>query len=326
MTDRIAIVGAGLAGLTCARALVRTGRRVVVYDKGRAAGGRMATRRDGRAAFDHGAQYFTVRDAQFAAEVEELEQGGLVARWEPRWPDDTRERTTMRVAVPGMSSIGRHLAGGLDVRLDTHVVGLERTPQGWHVIDSVDSITERYAAVLLAVPAPQAATIARTIPEFAARLDGVTMSPCWAVMVAWERPLAVEVDADWRPDPVLPWFARNRSKPGRSGPDTWVLHAGTEWSMAHLEDDAADVAVALLAALPQRLRAVAECPLALPPPGLAIGHRWRYARVERPLGVEALWDPALALGACGDWCLDARIEAAYLSGRALAAHVESWRP
>lgn len=319
MTDRIAIVGAGLAGLTCARALARAGRRVVLYEKSRGTGGRIATRRDGTLAFDHGAQYFTVRDPAFAAEIEELEHGGVVARWEPRWPADTRERTPMRVGVPGMSALCRQFASGLDVRLATRIDRIERTPRGWRLVDELDSITERYGTVLLALPAPQAAVIAAAVPEFAARLRTVTMSPCWAVMVAWEQPLEVEIDADWRPDPVLPWIARNRSKHGRTGPDTWVLHAGTEWSTAHLEDESTSVRSALLAAFPARLRAVAALVEPLPAPIAVLAHRWRHARVEHPLGEDALWDASLGLGACGDWCLDARIEAAYLSGRALAA-------
>lgn len=325
MTGRIAVVGAGLAGLTCARALVRAGRSVVVYEKSRGTGGRMATRRDGAVSFDHGAQYFTVRDPGFATEIEELEQGGIVARWEPRWPADTREPTAMRVGVPGMSSLGRHFAMGLDVRLATRIVAIERTAQGWRLVDELDSITERYAAVVLAMPAPQAAEIAQVVPTVAERLRAVTMAPCWAVVAAWDAALPVELDADWRPDPVLPWIARNRSKRGRTGLDAWVLHASAEWSTAHLEDAPGKVVDALLAAFPARLAAVAKLPDGVPSPVLALAHRWRHARVEKTLGEDALWEPALGLGACGDWCVDARVEAAWLSGRAMAARLEGWR-
>jgi predicted NAD/FAD-dependent oxidoreductase len=59
----------------------------------------------------------------------------------------------------------------------------------------------------------------------------------------------------------------------------------------------------------------------LPPTEGRFAHRWRYARVDRPLGEEAWWDAARRIGACGDWCLDARVEAAFLSGRALAGRM-----
>lgn len=312
---RIAVIGAGLAGLACAHALVAAGARVVVHERSRGPGGRMATRRADGAAFDHGAQYFTVTDPGFAALVATAERDGLVREWRPRWPDDTRERTTIRVPVPGMTAWPKALAAPLDVRYESPVGALERDGAGWRLRDAQGVLSERFDAVVLAVPAPQALALAAAAPEATARLAGVAMSPCWAATVAFGTPVEAELDADWRPHAVLPWVARDRAKPGRSGPDAWVLHAGTEWSVAHLEDAPDAVAAALLDALPERLgvRVPAAVHLA--------AHRWRYARVETPLGEDALWLPRLGLGACGDWCIGARIEAAYLSGRALAQRI-----
>jgi renalase len=50
----IAVIGAGVAGLTCARKLHQAGRRVVVIDKSRGLGGRLATRRLAGTHADHG--------------------------------------------------------------------------------------------------------------------------------------------------------------------------------------------------------------------------------------------------------------------------------
>jgi predicted NAD/FAD-dependent oxidoreductase len=47
-------------------------------------------------------------------------------------------------------------------------------------------------------------------------------------------------------------------------------------------------------------------------------HRWRHALVEQPLGLPCLVDEEIAAGACGDWCIAPRVEAAFESGRALA--------
>ena len=51
----IAIIGAGITGLTAADQLVKSGRDVQVFDKGRGSGGRIATRRTENGIFDHGA-------------------------------------------------------------------------------------------------------------------------------------------------------------------------------------------------------------------------------------------------------------------------------
>jgi predicted NAD/FAD-dependent oxidoreductase len=324
MSEKIAVIGAGIAGLTCARELQHAGREVVLYDKGQVPGGRIATRRiDGipmepRAHYvgDYGAQYFTIREPGFRARIDDARHVGAIAEWRPRWPEDTRERAPTYVATPGMSALGRVFAAGLDVRRGTRVVALERTGTQWRPVDEVDSIVETYAAVAIALPAPQAVQLAG--PRLDPRIADVRLLPCWAVMLAYETPLDVPLDADWRPDPVLPWIARNASKPGRAGLDCWVLHASAEWSAAHLERSPAEVIAALAAAFPARLGAALGATPELPPAAGSSAHRWRYARVDRPLGEPAWWDPEQQVGACGDWCIDARIEAAYLSGHALA--------
>ncbi|MFO0334766.1 MAG: NAD(P)/FAD-dependent oxidoreductase [Pseudomonadota bacterium] len=317
MNGKIAVIGAGVAGLACARELLHAGHDVVLYEKGRGPGGRAATRRTDTAGFDHGAQYFVVRDPAFAEYLAGPLRTGAVGVWRPRWPADTREQAPLHVGVPGMNALGRALAGGLDVIHSTEIVDLERDADGWRLHDSLDSLNQRHAAVVLAIPAPQAVPLLAGYPALAARLAGVSFSPCWAAMAEFEEPLPVELDADWRPDPVLPWLARNASKPRRGSADAWVLHAGTEWSVAHLEADPEAVAAALVARLPERLAQVVAVPAKLPPLVASRAHRWRYARVETPLGEDCLWHPELALGACGDWCIGARVEAAFLSGRAL---------
>ena len=110
----VLIIGAGMAGLTAAQELQRAGRRVLVLDKSRGIGGRMATRRIGDATFDHGAQFITARDARFVSAMEEWERQGVVKEWcrgfsaeadgHPRWRGD-----------PSMTSLAKHLAQGLEI-------------------------------------------------------------------------------------------------------------------------------------------------------------------------------------------------------------------
>ena len=125
----VAIIGAGISGLICARSLSDHGVEVSVFEKSRGVGGRMATRRTAEGPrFDHGAQYFTVRDARFERYVKSWTQDGIVAPWEgricslvddrPQWKESTTPRF---VGVPGMSSICRHLAADLNIQFSTQV-------------------------------------------------------------------------------------------------------------------------------------------------------------------------------------------------------------
>src|SRR4051812_46516032 len=81
---QIAIVGAGIAGLSCAQRLQSQGHHVTVYEKGGAVGGRMATRQNELGGFDHGAQYFTAAGAAFKKELAAWRKAGLAAPWDAR--------------------------------------------------------------------------------------------------------------------------------------------------------------------------------------------------------------------------------------------------
>lgn len=316
-----AVIGAGLAGLACARRLRAAGLDVQVFDKGRRPGGRLATR-DGQAmGFDHGAQYFTVRDAGFAQLTAAAAGAGCAARWMPRWPGGEQETQELWVGTPGMASFCGWLAAGLDVSTDCRIATLSRQRSRWALED--DSGRRRgdgFDIVVVALPAPQAAALAGGRVELAARVAEVPMSPCWTVMVGFERPVAAPLDAHWSDDPVLPWFARNSSKPGRAGPDAWVLHAAGDWSRRRLAAAPQAIQEALLARFAQKLGEP------LPPVAAASAHRWLHSRVEAPLGEPFVADLTAGIGFCGDWCLDARVEAAFLSGDALGRHLVAAAP
>jgi renalase len=138
------------------------------------------------------------------------------------------------------------------------------------------------------------------------------MAPCWALLLAFDPPLdLVGFDARSVKSGPIAWLARNTSKPGREGRDAWTVHASADWSMAHLEESPEAVAAPLLAAF----RDVTG--IGAIEPTFFAAHRWRYALVTEPVGEAALYDRPSGLGLCGDWCLGGKIEAAFLSGRAL---------
>ena len=119
---RVAIVGAGMSGLVAATELVAAGHEVVVFDKGRAVGGRMASKRFAGARFDHGAQHFSVRSDAFRAAVREWSFAGAVGVWYEGESLTTANGVEPRHrGIPAMRSICEHLAARLDVRTGTRV-------------------------------------------------------------------------------------------------------------------------------------------------------------------------------------------------------------
>ncbi len=314
----VAVVGAGLAGLACARRLQEAGVAARVFESQRAPGGRLATRRFAVASFDHGAQYLTAADPGFRRQFEAAEAAGAAARWAPDWPD-RRDQADLWVGAPAMNSLARHFAEDLDVEYGARIVRLERGRRGWTLLDDRGLAHADYGAIAIALPAPAAAALAGSRTPLAARVRAVPMAPCWSALVAFDAPLAGVPDAACMDDAVLSWYARNGSKPGRGMRESWVLHATADWSRARFDRPAHGVQRALVDRFSERIGR------ALPRMLLSDCYYWRYARVEAPLGEACLLDRGAAVGFCGDWCLDARAEAAWLSGTALGSALAAAR-
>ncbi|AUX70292.1 hypothetical protein CHX26_13000 [Porphyrobacter sp. HT-58-2] len=307
----IVIIGGGMAGLSAATALAASGRRIIVLDKGRGPGGRMAARRveiaGNTVSFDHGAQFFTARDPAFRNVVSAWEAAGVASRW-PAAGDDAW------VGMPGMNAPIRAMAETLDMRWGVRAETLSRTAEGWRIEAGEQVFTA--ATVLVAVPAEQAVVLlTEAAPNLAALAAGVISAPCWAVMAGFAAPLALASDIFRSDSASVSWAARNSAKPGRSGTENWVIHASPARSLELVDRPKDEVAHILLADFFAAAKVAPAVPQHLD------AHRWLYAMPQALRGEHAWFDPALRIGIAGDWLHSPRIEGAWLSGRALAEAV-----
>lgn len=323
----VAIVGAGVAGVAAARALIERGVEVVVVDKGRRPGGRLAARTRGGLSFDHGAQFFTARDPDFSDVVDGLARRGVVAPWEGHLVTidgdavSARHDTVVRwVGVPEMNSVAAALAEGVPVRCGVRVDGIRRHEGRWRLgLDDGASILAD-AVIVTAPPEQSAHLLGAVSPRLGAAVSRVPMAPCWAVMVSFGQRLELPFDGAFVASGPLSWVARNSSKPGRPAAECWMLHGSPVYSAEHLEDPPGVVAESLLAAF----RDLAPQASAVPSPASLSAHRWRYALPRDPADERCLADAEGRLVAAGDWCGGPRVEGAWLSGRAAAEQVVAW--
>ncbi len=332
---RVAVIGAGLAGASCGRALRFADAQVTVFERSPHVGGRMATRQatwtDGAgiaqsATFDYGAQCFTTARPRFSAFIARAAAEGRARRWQPMiHASRSIASEGCFVPSPATPALCSHLLEGATLHLQRNVRRLQRAADGaWYVVSDDAAPAGPFQYVVLAVPPAQAAVLlAGHQDAWAAAAMTRRMETCWTLM-------AVTDDVDWPWDAAEPdrgplaWVVRNDRVPGRSqrhGVAVWTGHSTAEWSAGRLKAEPQAVSGELQDAL--RAQLPAEGSNGQP-------WRWHYAGVHRwshagPAldcgsfdGGDAWWDEPLGLGVCGDWLGGGGVEAAWSSGDELA--------
>ncbi|MGE5659507.1 MAG: NAD(P)/FAD-dependent oxidoreductase [Actinomycetota bacterium] len=345
MVFDVAVIGAGMAGLTCAQQLRQAGYAVVLLEKSRGVGGRVATRRLYGTVADHGARYLEPQGAMVQQLIRVLCDRHLAQLWTEvvyEWGEGKQLDAgsgPCYVAPAGMNAVGKFLANGLEIWLNRRVAGLAPTSEAtWHLTletaeDSTSVPGELQAkAVVVAIPAPQAlmllAAIAHLLPtELVDKLQSIEYAPTLTVMAGYppERQLELaQRGLKWKAvsfphHPELGWIGLDSSKRLNSQQPVMVVQSSAAFAQKHLE--APDLGV-----LGQQLldrSAESLIPWLNSPEWLQV-HRWRYAFCHNPLPVSCLTATSLFPLVCaGDWCGGNQIEGALRSGIAAAIWVNS---
>lgn len=323
----IAVIGAGIAGLSCALTLAQAGCTVTVFEQAAKPGGRLAAKEFDGYQFDCGAQYFTVRSDMFRKQVEQWQDQWLVDEWQA-WLVDLEQVDALShnddvkryIGRPLMHSITEDMAELCNVRYNTEIKKLQykKSQQQWQLSSQQGRLEELFDAVVVAVPAPQAVPLLKPVKSLMQEAKSVSMTPCWSVMLAFSESLQLGFDGAYVVGNELSWMVRDSCKIERENAvaaETWVLHIAPEWSERNLKKSSAKVIEAALGFM---------CKVSgrdIPAPVFSAAELWPYAKPLNPLTEGSLYDAGMRVGVCGDWCLGARVESAYLSGIAVAGRV-----
>jgi predicted NAD/FAD-dependent oxidoreductase len=243
------IIGSGLAGLSAANHLTAKGFNVVVIDKGRGVGGRLAARRIGDAVFDHGAQFFTARSEQFKTCVDQWIKSGVAEQWYQSYPGQPNGHPRYR-GVPTMVSIAKHIAKDQTVIQSTRAEHLSHDGHYWTIkLESQESIVAR--SVVITSPVPQSLDLldkgnSQLISGVVERLQKIQYESCIAVMAVLDAPstladpgaLAIERGP-------IAWISDNHKK-GASPLPALTIHASGEFSQANFNRDRIEVGKELI--------------------------------------------------------------------------------
>jgi predicted NAD/FAD-dependent oxidoreductase len=306
----ILIIGAGMTGLMAASDLQSAGYRIVIIDKGRGVGGRIASRRVGKATFDHGAQFITSKNPRFAKTIESWQQSGVVEEW---YLDTTDGRRCWR-GTPAMTAVAKNLAGKMEILLGKRVLSIIDHKTHWTLhLDDGKVISAK--AVLLTPPVPQSLAILNSggidLPNSKkVQLNSVEYESCLAVMAMMGSPSRIPKPGYMKLNngPIV-WVADNQMK-GVSKLPAVTIHASTAFSLEMWEYNWEKIGLELLKS--------AESWIGSDVIDFQI-HGWRYSRPvriqEKPYVILSSSPPLIV---AGDAFGGASVEGAAISGWAAA--------
>jgi renalase len=325
----VVVVGAGMAGLVCAQQLSQAGYSVLVVDKSRGLGGRLATRRLYGTWADHGACYLKPKGELLGRFAEFLCERHILEVWTDKVYELTadnlvsepKNRSPRYVAPEGMSAIAKFMAQGLDILLNQRVTAINPTPENsWRLTleSSEEELTAK--ALVIAIPAPQALMLLAPLgesvlgKEFVEHLSSVEFSACISAIAGYpptSQPLPHWKALSFTDNAVLGWIGLDSSKRPHPQQPVFVAHSSANFAQLHLESSDLQ--------LPgQYMLQCAAQSLSLPwlktPEWMQV-HRWRYAFPSHPYPEAVLSTRTpLPLVCCGDWCGGNIAEGAMISG------------
>ncbi|MGY6530277.1 MAG: NAD(P)/FAD-dependent oxidoreductase [Cyanobacterium sp.] len=321
MTNKIAIIGAGISGLTLAAKLQEKGVDVQVFDKARGVGGRMSSRRTDWGYIDHGTQYFGLSNSQFQEFISiygEVMQpwNGKFASWENGTFIEDKSAKIRYVPNEAMNRLCKYLSGDTTVKLKTRIVSISKNKDSWTLVDDNDHSYGDYDAVVITAPPSQTADLLPDDCTFKGEITEIKMLPCFTLMVIPKKTIPLPFDGVRFVHPVLGWVSANDTKPHRGDGGAIVIQSNFNYAMDHLDHDRESISQDLLTQTEEVF-------------GLKFSafhynslHLWRYALPERINERGYYYDAQAGLGVCGDWCLSGKVEGAFLSASAIALKIK----
>lgn len=319
----VAIIGAGIAGLTCGTALKGMVPHLKVFEKSIFPGGRIGNFRAGEFEFNHGAQYFTVNNPLFMNIVAAWQADNIVRPWDAwlvelqKGQISNSDMATQRfIGYPRMTVMAENLAKSCDVVYSSNICEIERQREGgWRLFNERGDYLGAFDVVILATTASETAMLASQVPQLRDKAESVEMAACWSGMFAFKHRLDLPYDAAYVLDSPLDWICRDQHAETVSKSDCWVLHASPEWSQKYIASFRGRVMHALLDAFWEDTDIPEQQPVS------ASVHCWKHALPINPVGEDSLFVDSIGIGACGDWCTAPRIEGAVLSGFSMADRI-----
>jgi renalase len=315
---KIAIIGSGLSAMTLAYYL-KDKAELTIFEKARGVGGRMATRRAEPFFFDHGAQFFSIKTAEFKKFISSYIEKGVVKEWHARFVEfDNIDIVSKRlwnsnnphyVAVPGMSELIKSLSVDLDlnIKINTKINKIISYKTKWNLEDDNNEIYQEFDWVISTAPAEQTVSLMPNICNFLDKITLIKMQACFSLMLGMSSELSLDFDAALIRNADISWVSVNNTKPGRNNRYCLLVNSTNKWAEKHIDQDKKYILDYLIA---ETAKIIKFDPNLIEHQDV---HAWRYANASKRYGEEYFLDENTRLASCGDWCIQGRVESAFTS-------------
>lgn len=318
MINKIAIIGAGITGLSLAKNLKENNFEVEVFDKGRGVGGRMSSRRTEWGYLDHGAQYLTIRNEQFHDFLKPYIEQEVIKPWYQTFAIWNNNQFTIEkpdalryVSLPAMNNLCKELASNLSVKVNTKIVKLSKRSHQWKLTDINKNTYDNYDLVISTAPPKQTADLFENHTHEVKEISKIEMLSCFSLMLIPEQNFVLPYQGIKFQHPVLGWIGVNYSKPARDNNGGLIIQSNFDWAGEHIDDNLEEIGDLLQDSAEKVFK------LKFNKLNYKSVHRWLYATPKKVASQPYFWNQKKNLAACGDWCVAGKIEGAFLSGMAL---------
>ncbi len=307
MSRKVVIIGAGAAGLICARHLIRSGLKVSIFDKSRGVGGRIATRRIKNGTFNHGASRIPNFRNHNNLPKDLINLLETAARQRILIPQDN-----YFTSFASMKTFTTYLSEGIDIKKDSEITSVKRMNNGFELqFQNTSKIQLKDTFLVFAIPQPQLLNLLKDdFPGIFDLVQPAKMYTSISGLFAFTK--ALPLNQSFIENERIFGFHENSRIGQNLKLDCWTIHSKKTYGIKSSHLDKIQIKEKLFQDLKQLKSSN------LPDPIYAAGHRWLYGFTEKALDKNYIFNQTDKIGVCGDWCLGNTVLDALISGTLLA--------
>ena len=314
----VAIIGAGITGVTVAN-LLQKKYNLTVFEKSRGVGGRMATRRAEPYQFNHGAQYFKIGNKEFKDFVKPLIVNKIIKPLTANQIEISNKKVIKRTKIYNqqyftaeskMNAVVKYLINNnFSIKLLCKIKKTLKENDNWFIIDSDDVSYGPYDWLLITIPPNQAIEILYNNYKFLDIIKKIKMRSCYSLMLGFDKIKEFDFDTALFLDEDVQWLSIRKKILENKEYYNILINSSYNFAEQNINGSKDKISNYLIKQVSDILK------FDLNNYDHKALHFWKYAMSEKNNNLGSLLDEDLKVIICGDWCMNGKVEGAFLSAK-----------